>query len=196
GGADPTTTITATSVQFAADIGDIVDALQGKGARNIVVWDVPNVGLAPAIAANGPSAANLGTMLSQSMNDALGTRLAGVTGVRTFDLFGLLTAVNANPGAYGLTNAVDASGAIPGADTAQYFCWDGIHPTSAGHAIFAESLYAAVVPEPGYAFVVICLVPAWAAVCRRRSPQRREPGLRGAGHGVFPFRGRRAVVSQ
>jgi len=57
GGADPTATITATSLQFAADIGDIVDALQGKGAVNIVVWGVPNMGLAPAIAANGSSAA-------------------------------------------------------------------------------------------------------------------------------------------
>jgi len=76
GGADPTATITATAVQFAADIGSIVDSLQGKGAANIVVWDVPNMGLAPAIVASGPTAVTLGTMLAQSMNNALTNRLA------------------------------------------------------------------------------------------------------------------------
>lgn len=165
GGADPTATITATSLQFASDVGDIVDALQGKGAVTIAVWDVPNVGLAPAIAANGPSAAYLGTTLAQAMNDALGTRLASESGVQIFDIFGLMTSINANPGAYGLVNATDASGAIPGADPSQYLAWDGIHPTSAGHAIIAQSMYAAVVPEPSSCGLVVAgLVPFLVAV--------------------------------
>lgn len=172
GGADPTTTITAAAGQFATDVGDIVDALQGKGAGSIVVWDVPNVGLAPAIAAQGPTAAFLGTTLAQAMNDALGSRLAGENGVQIFDLFGLLTSVNANPASYGLINVVDAAGSIPGADPSQYLCWDGIHPTSAGHAIVATSLYAAVVPEPASCVLIVAgLVPAVAAV-RRRSRAR------------------------
>jgi phospholipase/lecithinase/hemolysin len=172
GGADPTTTIAAAAVQFAADVGDIVDALQGRGASNIVVWDAPNVGLAPAIAANGPAAANLGTTLTQAMNDALGNRLASETGVRIFDVFGLTTSINANPGAYGLINATDASGAIPGADPSQYLSWDGIHPTSAGHAILAQSMYAAVVPEPASCVLVVAgLVPFLVAV--RRPPRAR-----------------------
>jgi phospholipase/lecithinase/hemolysin len=55
GGADITATIGAAAVQFAADIGSIVDTLQAKGAERIIVWDVPNLGFAPAIAANGPT---------------------------------------------------------------------------------------------------------------------------------------------
>lgn len=178
GGADPTATITATSLQFAADIGDIVDALQGKGAVNIAVWGVPNMGLAPAIAANGPSAAYLGTTLAQSMNNALGNRIASETGVQIFDMYSLVTAVNVNPAAYGLINASDASGAIPGADPSQYLCWDGIHPTAAGHAILAQSMYAAVVPEPSsWVLLIAGLVPALAAVRRRRMP-RFQAGTR------------------
>jgi phospholipase/lecithinase/hemolysin len=170
GGADPTATITATSLQFAADIGDIVDTLQGKGAVNIAVWDVPNVGLAPAIAANGSSAAQLGTTVSQAMNNALGNRLASETGVQIFGIYSLVTAVNANPAAYGLTNASDASGAISGADPSQYLYWDGIHPTAAGHAILAQSMYAAVVPEPSSCLLVLAgLTPAVVAVRLRRS---------------------------
>jgi len=175
GGADPTATITAASLQFAADIGGIVDALQGKGAEKIVVWDVPNVGLAPAISVNGPGAAFLGTTLAQAMNSALGNRLASETGVLVFDLFGLTTSINANPGAYGFINASDASGAIPGADPSQYLFWDGIHPTAAGHAILAQRMYAAVVPEPSTCFLVVaCLVPAAAAVRRRRTQRTRR----------------------
>ncbi|PHX99344.1 MAG: hypothetical protein CK530_12585 [Planctomycetaceae bacterium] len=99
---------------------------------NIAVWGVPNMGLAPAIAANGSSAASLGTTLAQSMNSALRNRFTSETGVQIFDMYSLVTAVNANPTAYGLINASDASGAIPGADPSQYLCWDGIHPTAAG----------------------------------------------------------------
>ena len=168
GGADATATITATALQFAADIGSIVDSLQNKGAVNIAVWDVPNMGLAPAIAANGSTAVYLGTTLAQSMNNALTNRLASETGVQIFDMYSLVTAVNANPAAYGLVNASDAAGAISGADASQYLCWDGIHPTAAGHAILAQSMYAAVVPEPSSCLLVIAgLVPAVAAVRRR-----------------------------
>jgi len=166
GGADPTTTSAATAAQFAADIGDIVDALQGKGAVNIVAWDVPNVGLSPAIAANGPTA----TTIAQSMNNALRNRLASETGVQIFDAYGLITAINANPAAYGLTNTTDASGAIPGADPSQYLCWDGLHPTAAGHAILAQSMVAAVVPEPSSCLLVVAgMLPAMAAFRLRRS---------------------------
>lgn len=175
GGADPTATITATALQYAADVGDIVDALQGKGAVNIVAWDVPNVGLSPAIAASGSSAAYLGTTLAQAMNNALGSRLASESGVQIFDIFALVTSINANPAAYGLVNASDAAGAIPGADPSQYLCWDGIHPTAAGHAILAQSMYAAVVPEPSNCLLVVAgLVPTLAAV-RRRWMTRSQP---------------------
>lgn len=138
---------------------------------NIAVWNVPNVGLAPAIAANGPTAAQLGTALSQAMNNALTNRLASETGVQIFSMYGLVTAVNANPAGYGLINASDAAGAIPGADPSQYLYWDGIHPTAAGHAILAQSMYSAVVPEPASCLLVASLVLAVVAVRRRWTPR-------------------------
>jgi hypothetical protein len=125
GGADPTATIVATAGQFAADIGSIVDTLQAKGAENIIVWTAPNLGLSPAITANGPAAASLATTLTYSMNAALAARLASETDVRTFDFFGLITSVNAYPGAYGLTNVSDAGGAVPGADLFDIDCVGG-----------------------------------------------------------------------
>lgn len=154
-GGDPNTVITSMAAQYAANIGSIVDMLQGKGAQNIVVWNVPNLGLAPAIGSLGPSVSYLGTTLTQTMNDALSLRLSSETGVRTFDTFGLITSINANPGAYGLTYTSTAGGSVPGADLSQYLCWDGIHPTSAGHTIIAQSLYGAVVPEPSTTLLLV-----------------------------------------
>ena len=168
-GSNPAATIVETANQFAADIGSIVDTLQAKGAENIIVWTAPNLGLSPAITANGPAAVSLATTLTYSMNAALAARLASETDVRTFDFFGLITSVNANPAAYGLTNVSDAGGAIPGADLSTYLCWDGIHPTDAGHAILAQSMYTAGVPEPStYGMALAGLACGGFSMWRRR----------------------------
>jgi outer membrane lipase/esterase len=176
GGADPTTTIVATASQFATDIGDIVDTLQAKGAERIIVWDVPNLGFAPATAANGPTAAFLATTLAQAMNDTLGYRLAVETNVLTFDMFGLTNSIHANPGAYGLANVSDAGGAIPGADLSTFFSWDGIQPTAAGHSILAESMYTLTtsVPEidPTGVGSVVAFVVGCLGLIERRHPRR------------------------
>jgi len=174
GGADAAATIAATSVQFAADVGAIVDSLQSKGAHDFVVWDVANLGLTPAISVSGPVPSALATLLSQAMNAALAQRLASESDVRTFDLFALLTAVNADPAAYGLTNVTDAVGAVPGADLSKYLCWDGIHPTAAGHAILASSMYTLVTSVPeidptGCGSVVAMVVGCVGLLERRRA---------------------------
>ena len=175
GGADITATIGAAAIQFAADIGSIVDTLQAKGAGRIIVWDVPNLGLAPAMTANGPNAAFLASTLSKAMNDALGYRLATETNVFTFDLYGLITSIDANPGEYGLTNTGDAGGAIPGADLSNFLFWDGIHPTAAGHSILATSMVALTlsVPEidPAGGSSVVALVVGVLGLIERRRPR-------------------------
>jgi outer membrane lipase/esterase len=118
-------TILATALSFAANIGTIVDQLQAAGAQHIVVWDTPNIGLAPAVVAAG--GASLGSFLAASMNAALAQRLAGEVGVSTFDIFGLGTAIALDPLAFGFTNITDACGAVSGANCNSYVYWDGIH---------------------------------------------------------------------
>ena len=138
-------TVAQTALQYAANVGAIVDALQAGGAQHIIVWNTPNLGLAPAVTAAG--ATGLGTLLAASMNAALTARLAGEAGVTTFDIFGLGTSIALNPGAYGLTNVTDACGAVLGANCDTYAYWDGIHPTAAAHAIIADAFVVAAVPE-------------------------------------------------
>lgn len=150
GGANPGATVLSTVASFVANVGNIVGALQAAGAHHIVVWDTPNLGLAPAVRAGGLDTVTFATSLAQLMNAALTVQLMGDPGVSIFDIFGLGTSIGANPAAFGLTNVTDACGAPSnGCDPATAEYWDGIHPTAAAHLLIADAFLAvATVPEP------------------------------------------------
>jgi outer membrane lipase/esterase len=179
---DPFGVIAAAAATYATQTGMLVDRLQDGGARHIVVWDVPNLGLAPAVAAQGPIAVQLGSFLAQSMNAALAARLALESGVTVFDIFGLQNRFVADPAAFGLSNVSDACGAVANCNPSTYLSWDGIHPTSAGHALLArEMLVVVAVPEPAeYALMMggLMLI-TWRA-------RRRKEGARGRLTGSAP----------
>lgn len=166
----------AAASQYANDIGNIVDMLQGAGAKNIIVWNTPNLGTAPAIAsgvpftASGLTGVQLGSLVSGTMNGALQTRLAGETGVKTFDLYGLAAKAAQN----GFTNTTDACGAPSNSgkcpvDIDAALFWDGIHPTTAGHAFIASQMAVlAAVPEPSEMAMMIAGLVLVAGIARRR----------------------------
>ncbi|MEY4883521.1 MAG: hypothetical protein RIS34_1375 [Pseudomonadota bacterium] len=140
--------IFSAAAQYAIDVGNIVDSLQARGAQHIIVWNTPNLGVAPAVVASGPGAAYYGSVIANSFNTLLGLRMGGEVGVQMFDLFGLATQAANN----GFTNVTDACGApTNGAvcpDISQALFWDGIHPTTAAHHLIAERMFATAVPEP------------------------------------------------
>lgn len=103
-GQDPTPGITAGIAAYAVTLNELVDELQDKGTRDIVVWNTPNIGVVPASLAQGPAAAGLAESVAQAMNLALIEVLTTTNnelamGVRVFDIFGLLTAATADPAA-------------------------------------------------------------------------------------------------
>jgi outer membrane lipase/esterase len=131
----------------------MVDSLHAAGAAHIVVWNTPDIGVtSSALAANAtrPGTSALDTRIALAFNAALSQDLATRSGVITYDVFGLLDAAAADPAAYHFANLSDACGAITGCDPSQYLFWDGIHPTSAGHALIAQGMLAAE-PEPSSA---------------------------------------------
>ena len=149
GGAPIGKTLVTTAFKYAIDVGTMVDQLQAAGATDIVVWNTPNLGLAPAVTESGALGSFLGQTMASVMNNALMSRLDGEAGVKVFDLYGLIGTVVADPAAFGLVNATDACGALANCDPSTYLFWDGIHPTTAGQGLIADAMLAAVVPEPG-----------------------------------------------
>ncbi len=161
--------ISAAAGAYAIGVGNMVDALQARGAGNIVVWGAPDVGKSPAALAGGAAVAGTATFISDAFNQALAFRLLGEAGVTPFNLSGVVNAVVSNPGAYGLSNVTDACGAVLGCNPSQYLFWDGIHPTSAAQQILASAMLVAVVPEPALAPLMLLGLVGVVVAARRRA---------------------------
>lgn len=166
---DPTALGQALASAYASDIGSMVDQLQAAGAQHIVVWNTPDFGLTPNAQSYGSVLAGIASSWSVAMNSALTARLAG-EGVQIFDTFSLLNGLVSNAASYGFTNVTDACG-VTGLDCATSLYYDGIHPTTAAHALIAQAFYASVssVPEP--ASVLLWLVGGAGLIQLRRRAQ-------------------------
>jgi outer membrane lipase/esterase len=145
---------------------DMIHQLGTAGARYVMVVNLPNIGITPDAAAQGPAAAAQLTGLSLTFNNALNAGLAS-TGVNIIPVnaFAFLNEVVANPSAYGFTNVTtpactgSAFGCLPagtpGATSTYqpgtqdtYLFADGVHPTTAAHAMLAQ--YAeSIILAPG-----------------------------------------------
>ncbi len=171
--ANPLSVISTAATNYATSVGSIVDRLQLAGASNIIVWNTPNLGLAPAVRSQGAAAAGLGTTVSSQFNLALSARMLGEPStVSTFDLYGLLGTITSNPAAYGLTNVTDACGSVASCNAQNYLFWDGIHPTAKGQQILSTALLTQVnqasVPEPATWALIVFGFGAVGAQMRRR----------------------------
>ncbi|MFZ7095760.1 autotransporter domain-containing protein [Luteimonas dalianensis] len=178
-GAPPEQTI-GTAV--AAQVG-LVGALQGAGARYVLVPNLPDMGITPAARAQGPLAQGQLTALAAAYNDALFGGLAA-SGLRVIplDTFSFLREVAASPGEYGFANVTGtacepqitaqsltcspASYTHPDAPKTYLFA-DGVHPTDAGHAALAD--FAASVLE---APALVAAMPQAAAATGRGRAER------------------------
>jgi phospholipase/lecithinase/hemolysin len=140
-------------------IANSIGTLHGAGARQFLIWRAPNVALTPAIRALNtvsPGAAQLGAGLTQAFNAALDgavSQLAGLPGIDIvrLDADQLLHTLVTNGAAFGLTHVTTAciTPNIPPfacRDADEFLFWDGIHPTSAVHAIIANEAAAVLTP--------------------------------------------------
>ncbi len=177
GGGNPATIIPADAGAFANDVKTMVETLTNAGATKIVLWNVPDIGTTPAARSFGDQAVDLATTIAGAMNAALLATLGAadlLDDVMLFDIFAQVQAVSNDPEAFGLANAKDACAQFdecildPGFLNG-YFFWDGIHPTSAGHALLAQAMIA-FVPEPGVValLAIALLVLGWVRARRAR----------------------------
>ena len=140
-----------------AEVGQVA-RLQAAGARYILAFSLPDIGLAPSSQAGGPTAVAGATALSVGYNTTFFTGLQS-TGIKVIpvDTFALLTDIKTNAASFGITNTTGlACGPFPPVTTTpnSLFCLpqnyvtpnaattymfaDGVHPTSIVHRITAD----------------------------------------------------------
>lgn len=155
--------------QAAATELGMVKQLGDAGARYVMVFNLPNIGLTPSGIAQGPTAAGQLTGLSLVYNNTLNAGLANAgVNIIPVNTFAMLNEIVADPSRYGFTNVTQpactggdgssfeclpagTSGATvtyqPGTESTYLFA-DGVHPTAAAHAMLAQ--YAeSIITAPG-----------------------------------------------
>lgn len=133
----------------ATTVGTIAQALVDAGAQNILINNLPNLGLVPGVTASGAAAVAGATSFTTTFNSILAGAVAGVTGtadITLLDAFSLTNAIVANPASYGLTNVTDrclaADNVTECANPDDYLFYDDLHPTAAGQQLIADAVLA------------------------------------------------------
>lgn len=134
-----------------------VSLLAGKGAKHVLVSNLPDLGATPEAVALG--LVGVSSQASQAFNALIGGVVShgqnlGLT-VSFLDMAGLASAVRQDAlsnggGLYGITNVFTPCGAFQGSigiscSMSQFS--DALHPSAASHALLGEAALAAV-PEP------------------------------------------------
>ncbi len=155
---DPSGATSAAILQAAINsIATNAVTLWSAGARTLLLPNVPNLALTPAIAAQPAPVRGAAAQLSALYNAGLAQALQGLEslpGLRVvrLDVHALLNSVVAAPSVYGFANTVEPClrfGVVVGAicvEPRRYVFWDAIHPTAAVHRILAEHALATVAP--------------------------------------------------
>lgn len=142
-----------------AAIATRLGQLYAAGARNFLIANVPDISLTPAVRMAeamfpGMGLSQLASSLAQNFNAGLTSVVAQLPSdadVSWLDIYGKLNQIVADPPAYGLNNVTDPC-VMPGEppfacrNADEYLFWDGIHPTKAVHAIFAEEAERSLLP--------------------------------------------------
>ena len=173
---DPSPAAAFTAV---TNLTSTIGALYLNGARNFLVPNMPDLSLTPSgrslppPLAAGLQALTIGFNMGLDTGlDSLEAFLPGID-ITRFDTFGLLTAMAANPGAYGFTNAANACltgnlavGGVVCADPGAYVFWDSVHPTTAAHRVLGRE-FARAVPEPATLSLLAIALAAGVRTRRR-----------------------------
>jgi outer membrane lipase/esterase len=151
-----TSTQAGTNVATAAqEEVTLIGGLKAAGAHYIVVYNLPDIGITPLAASEGPAGQAAFTALSDGFNTVLNGGLGVIGGnIVPVNLFSLIHEVAAAPQAYGFTNATTpacttasslnctpATLVTPNAASTYLFA-DAVHPTTALDALIAQYVEA------------------------------------------------------
>jgi outer membrane lipase/esterase len=151
-----TSTQAGTAVETAAqEEVTLIGGLKAAGAHYIIVYNLPDIGITPLAASEGPAGQAAFTALSEGFNTILNSGLGVIgTNIVPVNLFSLIHEVAAAPQAYGFTNATTpacttasslnctpATLVAPNA-ASTYLLADSVHPTTGLDALIAQYVEA------------------------------------------------------
>ncbi len=130
-----------------------LEALIAKGAKNIVTLNLPDIGITPAYEKGSQDSKNA-TEFSEAFNYTYELAIESLrleqpdVSITLVDAYGIFNDICANPELYGVDNFTDQYiSNYEDAQTKNYLFYDDVHPTTYGHKLIAEAVYAAI-PEP------------------------------------------------
>jgi len=144
---------TAGMATAAKELADNVKLILSKGAKKVVVLNIPDASQTPYGVSSGQ--APLVLAMTQAFNARLKAELTGVAGVLLLDAFAENQKQFTNPAQFGLTNVKDMvckagptnptgssllcnpSNVLAG-DTSRYMFADSVHPTPYAHKLLAQ----------------------------------------------------------
>jgi phospholipase/lecithinase/hemolysin len=133
----------ATTADVAvASLRSIVADLASQGATDILVPNLPGIGITPAIRSQGSHAVEAANQLAAHFNRALDQALSGFAGhtslrLYRLDVWQLAERVRANPAAAGFTDITTPCGQNRSCEG--HLFWDDVHPTTQAHRRLADA---------------------------------------------------------
>jgi outer membrane lipase/esterase len=151
-GADPANAASIVASGISGVIGSLssgVTRILQSGVGSVALFNLPDLGATPRLAAEGPEAQAAGSDVIDAFNAALGQFATGLSaqGVEVIgiDVAALFDAATADSAAFGLTNVTDACLPVdpfsiltgtpvppPCATPESYLFWDVLHPSATG----------------------------------------------------------------
>jgi phospholipase/lecithinase/hemolysin len=160
-------------------VSNIVTAitdLAAVGGKNFVVANLPMLDQVPYAQTLTPAQQAGLHALTIAYNTNLKSQLTQLqsslaVNIYQVDVASLFNDIQNNPAQYGFTNVTNSAlgdGVYSGSG---YLFWDGIHPTTAGHALIADAAFAQATPEPS-TFLLMATAGVGLVAWRRRLNRR------------------------
>jgi phospholipase/lecithinase/hemolysin len=143
-----------TMVETAvASLRSIIADLVEQGARDLLVPNLPDIGMTPAMRARGDAAIAEAGRLTARFNAGVERALAEAEGLLSpdvrldhLDVWGMAERARKDPASFGFRDVTTPCSGLPRCEG--YLFWDDVHPTAQGHARLAEAAFRAVSLPP------------------------------------------------